>query len=107
MQLKLTSQRRDTPLKLSRSGDTLTINGEAFDFSELPDGATLPPEAIDSEFFNGPVERTGGVLHISLILPRGRNAPEENRYPAPITLKKDGPVDLPAYEIEETFDEQD
>ena len=107
MELKFTSQRRDTPLELSRTGDTLTINGDTFDFSGLPDGATLPPEAIDSDWFSGPVERIGGVLHISLILPHGANAPEETRFPAPITLKKDGQVDLPPYEIEETVDEQD
>ena len=107
MELIFSPQRRDKPLELSRSGDTLTINGETFGFSELPDGATLPPEAIDSDWFSGPVERIDGVLHISLILPRGRNAPEETRNPAPITLTGDGPVDLPPYEIEEEPEDED
>ena len=108
MELKLTSQRRDTPLELIRSGDTLTINGEAFDFSELPGGATLPLEAIQSDWFAGDVHRIDGVLHVTLTLPHGANAPEETRFPAPMTLTGDGPVDLPPYEIEEeTVDEQD
>jgi len=98
--------RRDTPLELSRSGDTLIIDGETFDFSPLADGATLPAEAIDSDWFTAPVERIDGVLHVTLTLPHGANAPDETRFPAPITLTGDGPVSLPPYEME-TTDDQD
>lgn len=53
--------------------DTLTINGIAYDFSVIPDGATLPTSAVDCEYITGNVERINGVLHISLILPHGPN----------------------------------
>jgi len=100
MQITFSPQRRDTPLALSRSGDTLTINGEAFDFSPLPEGATLPQEAITGDWFAGPVERIDGELHLTLALPHGANAPHETLFPAPITLTGDGPVALPPYEVE-------
>lgn len=44
MHITLTPMRRDASLQLERAGDLLVINGEAFDFSALPDGATLPME---------------------------------------------------------------
>lgn len=100
MKITLSPSRRDEPLELSRSGDTLIINGEAFDFSPLPDGATLPPEAIHSDWVSGPVERIDGVLHVTLTLPHGANAPEETRFPAPMTLTGDGPVGLPPFDME-------
>jgi hypothetical protein len=102
MHITFSPSRRDTPLDLSRNGDTLTINGETFDFAPLPDGATLPADAIPSGWFAGPVERVGGVLHVTLILPHGANAPQETRFPAPITITGDGPVSLPPYDAEET-----
>jgi len=102
MKLTFYPMRRATPMTLSRSGDTLTINGEAFDFSPLPDGATLPEEAIASEWFSGPVERIDGVLHVKLRLPHGDNAPQQTLFPAPITLTGDGPVPLPPYNAKPT-----
>jgi len=45
MHITLIPQRRATPLTVTRNGDILTLNGETFDFSPLPDGATLPREA--------------------------------------------------------------
>lgn len=100
MQITFSPMRRDTPITVSRSGDTLTINGTAFDFSPLPEGATLPREAIASDWFAGPVERIDGVLHVALVLPHGAGAPHETLFPAPITLAGDGPVSLPPYEVE-------
>jgi hypothetical protein len=100
MHIIFSSTRRDTPLELNRSGDALTINGEVFDFSPLPDGATLPAEAIEGDWFAGPVERVGSVLHVALILPHGANAPEKTLFPAPLTLTGDGPVSLPPHDME-------
>lgn len=102
MQIKLLPMRCDDRLELGRNGDTLAINGEVFDFSPLPEGATLPVEAIESDWFAGPVERTGGELRLTLILSHGANAPQETLFPAPLTLTGDGPVSLPPYEVEET-----
>jgi hypothetical protein len=100
MHLTFSPMRRDDLLTLTRSGDVLTINGAAFDFSPLPEGATLPPEAIDSDWFAGPVEQIGGILHLTLILPHGASAPQETRFPTPLTVTGDGPVTLPLYEFE-------
>lgn len=99
MHLTFSPMRRDDTLALSRTGDVLTINGEAFDFSALPEGASLPRDAVACDWLAGDVERIGGVLHLSLILPHGANAPRETRFPVPI-MAGDGPVALPPYEIE-------
>jgi hypothetical protein len=101
MKLTLSPTRRDERLSLIRTGDTLILNGEAFDFSELPDGATLPAKAIDSDWFYGPVERVGDVLHVALILPHGANAPQETLFPPALTLTNNGPVALPIHSPEE------
>ena len=102
MQITLTPMNRDDRLTLERSGDSLTINGEAFDFTAIPEGGTLPRDAVACDWLAGDVTRAGGVLHLTLILPHGADAPLETRFPAPITLTGDGPVALPPYENEVT-----
>ena len=99
MHIKLSPMRHDTPLSLERAGDVLTINGTAFDFSPLEDGATLPREAVDCEWLASDVERIDGALNLTLRLPHGPNAPHETRFPAPIIDPPDGPVALPVYDI--------
>ncbi|OZB38013.1 MAG: hypothetical protein B7X50_11745 [Alishewanella sp. 34-51-39] len=95
MVITLSPIRLDEPLTASLSGDVLTLNGEAFDFTQLPEGATLPTEAIDSEHFVGPVERISGELHLTLRLPHGHNPSQSVAFPQPITIAVDGPVALP------------
>ena len=99
MKITLSPMRNDTSLSLERAGDVLTINGTAFDFGPLADGATLPREAVDCEWMASDVERIDGVLHLTLILPHGGNAPQETRFPAPIIDPPDGPVTLPIHSI--------
>lgn len=101
MKLVFSPQRRDDTLTLSRSGDVLTIDGEAFDFANVPEGATLPRGAIASPWIAGDVSREGGQLTVPVILPHGAGAPEATRFPAPVTLTADGPVSLPAHDAEE------
>jgi hypothetical protein len=101
MHITLSPTRRDGRPTFERQGDTLLINGEAFDFSGIPEGATLPAEAVASDWIAGPVSREGGVLHFTLLLSHGANAPEAARFPQPVTVTSDGPITLPAYEIEE------
>jgi hypothetical protein len=84
-----------TTLLASKLGDALTINGETFDFTQLPEGATLPAEAIGSDHFTGPVDRTNGELHLTLRLPHGPNPIPAVAFPQPITVTQDGPVELP------------
>lgn len=104
--ITLSPMRRDDTLNLSRNGDTLTINGTDFDFGPLPDGATLPQEAVDCEWLAGDVERIDGDLHLALILPVGPDSDQAAKFPEPITVTRNGPVDLPGAEIEEPKDDQ-
>jgi hypothetical protein len=110
MKITFSPVRRDEQLALHRAGDVLTINGEPFDFGPLPEGATLPLEAIDSDCFAGPVERIEGELHLTLVLPHGPRAPEGTRFPAPLVVTEDGLIDVPAWsvpQLEEKADGQD
>lgn len=86
--------RSDTQLSLSKDGDVLTINGEGFDFSALPDGAILPREAVATDWLTSDVERINGTIHLSLILPHGADAPPEERFPAPQEITRNGLIPL-------------
>lgn len=97
MNISFSPMRRDDTLTVSLTGDILTLNGEAFDFSALPDGATLPRDAVACDWLDSDVERIGGVIHLTLILPHGADAPQSTLFPAPITAT-DGPITLPVYE---------
>lgn len=87
-------------LHLERTSDTLIINGEAFDFSGIGKGDTLPDgaAACGCPYIVGDIERDdAGKLHISLVLPHaeGNVAPHEARFPAPIVDPASGPISLP------------
>lgn len=93
MQISFSPQRRDDALIASKVGDILTINGDLFDFSSLPDGATIP--GVPCEFITGPVDRIDGEIHLTLILPHGRNPSQAIAFPDPITVTEDGPIAIP------------
>lgn len=95
MQIKFNPQRRDDSLTVVKQGDVLIVNGTEFDFSAVPEGATLPAEAIDSDLFSGPVERISGELVLTLTLPHGPNPSKAVAFPEPINVVADGPVTLP------------
>lgn len=82
-------------LTLVKTGDTLTINGEPFDFSPLPDGATLPFGSVASEWVFGDVSRTSGEIDITITLPLPDNYSHEQAFPLPLLNVPDGPVNLP------------
>lgn len=86
---------RPDALAVSKSGDVLTINGEAYDFSSLPDGATVPEGSIPCPWIKGPIERIGGEIHLMLILPHDWNPSPAVAFPAPLTVTVDGPVAVP------------
>lgn len=71
MQITHTPQRRDDACDVSVSGDVLTVNGETYDFSPLPEGATLPRAAVDCPWLASDVERIDGEIHLTLIQPHG------------------------------------
>lgn len=95
MKISLSPQRRDDTLLVSKIGDALTINGVEYDFSVVPDGALLPQGAIDCTWLASDVERIGGSLHLTLILPHGEAASEAARFPSPLINPADGPLELP------------
>lgn len=87
----------DAPITLEKQGDTLIVNGEAFDFSFLADGDTLPRDAVSGGWLGSDVTRTSGDLNLTVVMPHGPLAPEATRFPAPITVTQDGLIDLPPW----------
>ncbi len=100
MQITLSPIRSDEPLTLHRAGDVLSINGAALDLSGIPEGATLPASAVDCPWIAGPISRQSGVLHLTLALPHGAEAPPAVLFPAPLTVTTDGPILLPTDEAQ-------
>lgn len=87
-----------TPLKsVFVQGLTITINGEPFDFSPLGKGYELSLEAIGSPLFaDKAVMSADGVLSIVLLMPYDEaTATDAIRFPEPVTVTADGPVDIP------------
>ncbi|SDE59090.1 hypothetical protein [Ruegeria marina] len=91
--------RQDAELALERQGDTLHVNDTAFDFSGLAEGESHVPSGPGSDWFVAPVTRVEGVLHISLILPHGADAPRETLFPAPLEAPLDGPLPVPLWSL--------
>ena len=86
--------RADEPVYVKK-GDTISVNGEVFDFSQVEEGDTLPREAIYSDWFGGDVERTGGQLSVTLFSPCPPNYSPEQAFPIPVTMTGDGIIPLP------------
>lgn len=99
MQIKFSPVRLDETLALSVAGDVLTVNGATLDLGAVQEGDTLPAEAVDSPWINGPVSRSGGVLSVTIRLPHGIDDDAPARWPDPMTLTvdADGPVALPSW----------
>lgn len=95
MIIKLVSTRADAPLEIIKMGEVLTINGVDFDFGPLPDGATLPAQAVGCKWINDPVERVKGNLLITITMPVGPYGGRLSWYPSDITNPPDGRVVLP------------
>lgn len=98
MIIKLSPVRSDVSLSVSKSGDTLEVNGVALDFSRLPDGATLPAESVGCNFVISPVERINGDLVLTLMLPHAADAPQGARFPVDLN-PADGQVQLPGLDL--------
>lgn len=86
------------PLALAVQGDVLSVNGQLFDLSVIPDGSTLPDagKASGCLYLTGNIERTGGELHVTLRMPVSDNPTPAQAYPEPLRITADGPVHLPA-----------
>ncbi|GAB1361990.1 hypothetical protein MASR1M32_12260 [Rhodobacter sp.] len=83
--------RMDDLLTLSAEGATLTCTGETVDL------ASYSPD-LPCRWIVGQPELREDGWHVSVILPHGAEAPEETRFPAPITITSGGLLTLPPYE---------
>ncbi|MGB5954969.1 tail fiber assembly protein [Pseudomonas sp.] len=99
MIIKLSPGLSDHTLSVVRLGDMITLNNVALDFAQLPEGATLPAEAVSSEWVLDTIKREGGKLIVSLRLPHSIDAPQSALFPAAIIDPPDGPVALPGLEV--------
>lgn len=96
----------DAPLQAEWATPILTVNGTAYDLSELPDGASATHPVL------GRISREGDDYECTLRLPHGPQQPftftdeevgeivtqwagEDIRFPAPIEMTTDGVVDVP------------
>lgn len=95
MLINLSPTRSDARLEVFKRGDVLTINGEAFDLSVIPEGATLPAAAVATPWLAGEIHREGGELELTLVLPHGRNPSRAVAFPDPLIDPPDGPLALP------------
>lgn len=95
MHISLSPQRRDDTLSILKSRDILTFNGVEYDFSVIPDGATLPRDAVDCPWLVDDIHRIDGVLHLKTILPLAADASAAARFPAPIVDPADGVLEFP------------
>lgn len=95
MFIKFSPQVSDKKLVVTKKGDALTINGEVFDFTGLPEGGLLPNTAISSEYIVGTVFREAGKVNITLLLPISIDAPSEATFPTPLVDPLDGELKLP------------
>lgn len=95
MIIKLSPRSADEQLSVEKFGSVLRLNGLSFDFSGLPDGATLPGEAVGSPWVDAPVERIDGELVVTLVMPHGVEAGQQSRFPVDIVNPADGRVPLP------------
>lgn len=95
MLITLSPMRDDACLTLERAGETLIVNGTAYDLSATPEGGRLDGEEIGCPSLIGDVRRRDGRLALTLILPHDADAPDETLFPAPVEVDHDGPVALP------------
>ena len=94
MIINLSPQVSKKELVLSVNGEVLTVNGEEIDFSVIPEGATLPADAVDSEFLVNSIDRIDGEIHLTVLFPVSADASVNARFPEPI-IQSTGQVELP------------
>lgn len=95
MIINLSPQVSSKELDVFISGDAITINGNEYDFSVIPDGATLPSDAIEDDYIIGNIERVSGVINLTLLFPINGEATESARFPSAIN-QTSGRVGLPS-----------
>lgn len=101
IKINLSPVRTEQATAASLAGAVLTLNGKAYDLSELPDGATAQHPVL------GEVARNGNDYELTLTTPcpserwhavndtLEQRASHAQRFPAPIIMTTDGEVPLP------------
>lgn len=80
IKLNFSPVRADEKTSASLSGTTLTVNDEAFDLSDIPDGATVNHPIIQN------ATRNGDDYELTLMITHGPNAPHETRFHEPVEV---------------------
>jgi hypothetical protein len=86
-------------MALHVAGDTLTIDGTAYDLSAVPEGGEGWPE--DESPFIGPITRMNGKIHLTVIARLGDTAANDQGGPW-VLENASGNIALPAQRIKET-----
>lgn len=101
MKIKLSPTRSDMPpLIASVNGDVITVNGVKYDLSQLNVGDELP---VSEPFIGSIIRDENSVIHLTLALPHGDNAPTDTLFPSAFDNAIDitnGDVPVPPYNIE-------
>lgn len=85
----------DFTLTLTKEGDSLIVNGECYDFSQIENGDVLPAGAAKGEYFRWDITRDNGQLIIPINFPLPANYSYAQAFPAPIEAVVEGAVRLP------------
>lgn len=102
MNISFSPQFSDEKLEILKVGESLTINGDFLDFTDLPDGASYPPEAIENNMVDGGVVRIDGKIQITIRLPYNlSNPPHTVTSPHSVTVTTDGRLPLPTDGVED------
>lgn len=83
---------------LKVKGFIVYIDGEAYDFTPLPDGGRLPIGSVSNDAICGVVRREGDVLTVPIIYPFTAAPNMGFVDPKPITVRSNGPVKFPSLE---------
>lgn len=98
MQITFSPMRQEARLTLERQGDILVVNGAAYDFADLAEGASETPASTEHAVFASPVTRRDGRLRMTLILSYGPDAPRATLFPDRLTADRGGPLPVPPWE---------
>ena len=93
MRITLSPTRNETRLTLERKGSTLVFNGDEVDLR------TYRSEETSHDWIVDQPTKVGKEWQVQIRLPHGPNAPDETKFPAPLSVIEDGPVSLPPYEV--------
>lgn len=99
MRISFSPQLREGKLNVElMAADRLRINGDLFNFAPLNDGDIISYGAVPCEWIIGPVTKTGGEVHLTLILPHGSNPPAAVAFPEQVHVTQTGKVNVPSDE---------